>query len=85
MPSAEEVTSIADVLMSRGDCSERDALDFLSVCPVDVMRSRSLFDVNVANFSIFCRGLKVEWIRYTECLNSLYDLAYFENCWTLNC
>ena len=75
MPSAEDVTSIVDVLMSRGDCSERDALDFLSVCPVDVMRSRSLFDVNVANFSIFCRGLKVEWIRYRDALKEGFEVA----------
>ena len=42
MPSAEEVTAIVETLMMRGNCSENAALDFLAVCPVDVMRDRDL-------------------------------------------
>ena len=25
---------------------------------------RNIFEVNVGNFEIFCRGLKLQWIRY---------------------
>ena len=48
----------------RGDCSETAAFDFLSVCPVDVLRNGSLFEENVTNFAIFCSGIKLHWIRY---------------------